>query len=471
MKKNTKHTLKWVFAFAVAIVLFLLWFVPFAKWLIVDHTLALYKETAECFAEDDAQSQQFKGTVTDTLFYPSTTVKGKTDTVLHRQSVLLSQQEPASGARPRREDVGVFGDAAGLFNAFFSFLAFLGVIITMYLQSRKDSQEKQNGARVLFEQEFFAMVGMLENIVAHLKFTDNKPVEDKKIINDIVKNLYGGSSAADNDDDEKPEPIVVEGREVFRYIYTDRENYNLLQYVTKEKDLRQSAVAQEMCFDGTLDHYFRYLYRILKHIDESELLGRLDDPDKEREYYAHLLRAQLSNYELKMLFYNGLLAENPGTIKVLIEKYAMFNNLRAWELGKYQKDYYQAILDDCLYEDPEGYDEETTYSVKAFWDEGKRLKFKKDAEKERKKENNLIIKVKGWLKRDKKEKDVAKTEPLKPVEPVDPAKETTAPEKPKKKESANSGVKNDKSAKKNEKKKDKTNNLKEKRRGRGKKKR
>ena len=169
MKKATRHTLKWAFASVTVIVLFVLWFVPFAKWLFVDHTLSLYKETEEYFAAGDKPSQQYQGTITDTLFYPSATVKGKKDTVLHRQSVLLAQKEPETDARPRREEVGVFGDSAGLFNAFFSFLAFLGVIITLYLQSRKDSQEKQNGARVLFEQEFFAMVGMLENIVSHLR--------------------------------------------------------------------------------------------------------------------------------------------------------------------------------------------------------------------------------------------------------------------------------------------------------------
>ena len=133
-----------------------------------------------------------------------------------------------------------------------------------------------------------------------------------------------------------------------------------------------------MCFDGTLDHYFRYLYRILKHINESDLLNRLDNPKKEREYYAHVLRAQLSNYELLMLFYNGLIGENPETIKKLIEKYAMFNNLRAWELGTHQSGYYQAIMDAEILEDPENYNSQTTYGVTAFWDEKKLRELKKD---------------------------------------------------------------------------------------------
>lgn len=380
MKQNTKHSLKWLTALIIVGILFVFGFIPFAKWLFVEQTLALYEESASKFSVDDDAIPSYHGAITDTLFRASDIKKGKTDTIVHRQSIQLVQDETPASEKPKREDVGVFGDSAGLLNAFFSFLAFMAVVVTMYLQSRRDGQDKQNGARVLFEQEFFAMVGMLENIVAHLKFTDNKPVEDTKMINDIVSHYYQGMGIGlgkRDEEDKLPDPVVVEGREVFRYIYSDRENYNLLQYVSKEKDLRQSAMAQEMCFDGTLDHYFRYLYRILKHIDESKLLDKLDNPKKEREYYAHLLRAQLSNYELKMLFYNGLLGENPNTIKILIERYAMFNNLRAWELGKFQKEYYQAIMDEEIYEDPEGFDPQTTYSVTAFWDDRKLREFKK----------------------------------------------------------------------------------------------
>ena len=381
MKQSTKHTLKWTVALIAVVLLFFYGFVPFAKWMFVEHTLAVYEESASKFSVVDDATPSYRGAITDTLFRASDEKIGKMDTIVHRQNIQLVQDEAPSSDKPRREDVGVFGDSAGLLNAFFSFLAFMAVVVTMFLQSRRDGQDKQNGARVLFEQEFFAMVGMLENIVAHLKFTDNKSVEDTKMINDIVSHYYQGMGIGlgkrNDEEDNLPVPVVVEGREVFKYIYSDRENYNLLQYVSKEKDLRQSAMAQEMCFDGTLDHYFRYLYRILKHIDESKLLDRLDDPKKEREYYAHLLRAQLSNYELKMLFYNGLLGENPKTIKILIERYAMFNNLRAWELGKFQKEYYQAILDEEIYEDPEGFDPETTYSVTAFWDEKKLRDFKK----------------------------------------------------------------------------------------------
>ena len=419
MKRQTRHTLGWSAGIIAAAVLLFFSFVPIAKWLIVGNTLALYEETADRYSTDGEQAPAFQGTITDTLFRPSAVKKGQVDTIIHRQRIQLAQEETKSDHKPKREDVGTFGDGGGLVNAFFSFLAFLAVVITMYMQSRKDSQDKQNGARMQFEQEFFAMVEMLENIVSHLRFTDYKPVEDAKLINDIVSQFYKNTGTEDDDEEELPKPVVVEGRDVFKYIYVDRENYNLIKYVESQKDLRMTTEAQEMCFDGTLDHYFRYFYRILKHIDESKLLDQLDDPDKERTYYAHLLRAQLSNYELKMLFYNGLLGENPQTIKKLIERYAMFNNLRAWELGKYQKAYYQAILDEEIIEDPDDFDAETTYSVTAFWDEKKLKEFRKRATQDENRKRDVCQWVKKcWPKKGAAihERDVANEAEMPAVE-------------------------------------------------------
>ena len=74
-----------------------------------------------------------------------------------------------------------------------------------------------------------------------------------------------------------------------------------------------------MCFD----HYFRFLYRILKFIQTSPLVTSFEE-----EYeYTCMLRAMLSRYELVWLYYNGL-TYGKDKLKPLIERYAMLNNLR-----------------------------------------------------------------------------------------------------------------------------------------------
>lgn len=387
--KNLWRNVKLPLLIVTGLAAFLYFLVPIAKWLIVDRTIAVYQEVSDQYSADDDIPPVYEGEIIDTIIEPSVKTKGAVDTTLHKQAIRITPQNRPADGKPKHEDIGVFGDSAGLLNAIFSFLAFVAVLVTIYLQSRKDSHDRRNGARMQFEQEFFAMVGMLEDIVSHLRFTDQENVELMTLIDGVAADMFkeygnGGTDNLNSGVDNTYQPMAVEGRDVFRYMYKGRDNYSLVTYLNGENQNSSysSDEAQRMCFDGTLDHYFRYLYRILKHIDESELLSALDDPETEREKYAHLLRAQLSNYELLMWFYNGLLGEHPKTVKPLIEKYAMFNNLRAWELGKKDSGYYQSILDGEVYEDPEGFNPNTTYSVMAFWSRKKLVEFKKNTDGE-----------------------------------------------------------------------------------------
>lgn len=411
MKKGLTHIwryIKWPLLTSIGCLLFYILFVPFAEWLFVDKTLEVYNATAEKFSSDEERSISYQGAITDTIVRPSVSKKGKIDTLVHRQTISLDTQSCPSDKRTKIEDFGAFSDGAGLLNAFFSFLAFVAVLLTIYLQSKKDEHDKLNGARVQFEQEFFAMVGMLENIVSHLRFTEHNDDHSTYVDEKKIEQAYNGSGLSNNNENNphsNTKPTVVEGREVFKYIYKDRKDKNLYSFVNVMADLRLSSDAQDMCFDGTLDHYFRYLYRILKHIDESELLNRLDNPHREREYYAHVLRAQLSNYELLMLFYNGLLGDHINTIKKLIERYAMFNNLRSWELGAYQREYYQRIQNEELYEDPTNYEPYSHYSVTAFWDEKKLEEIKKTKTKSEKKRVINWIRTKLKVCKPVKEKE------------------------------------------------------------------
>lgn len=440
---------KWPVIVAVIVWLFVEWFVPFAKWLFVDKTMEVYSEVEDKYSSDGEPSVTYQGFIIDTIIQQSNTKKGKVDTMVHRQSIVMEpHHDNKTDGKPKIGDVGTFGDGAGMLNAFFSFLAFVAVLVTIYLQSRKDDNDKRNGARVQFEQEFFAMVGMLEDIVSHLRFTDTEIGKTAAIPDEVAKNYGYQSDVNGTTSTNTNQQTVIEGRDVFRYIYEGRGDLSLLSYVNKEDGSYQSEEAQNMCFDGTLDHYFRYLYRILKHIDESELLKMLDKPDVERVKYAHLLRAQLSNYELLMWFYNGLLGENTGTIKKLIECYAMFNNLRAWKLGKHQCEYYQEILEEELFEDPEGYDEKTKYSVRAFWDEKKLKELRKRAKQKKRtssEDSGFFSWVKNAVTKKQKDSDIApqQTPSISTIEPVDggvgkqkdpkPKKDANA-EKPKTKE-------------------------------------
>ncbi len=70
-----------------------------------------------------------------------------------------------------------------------------------------------------------------------------------------------------------------------------------------------------------LSHYFRNLYHVIKFIDKS----KESLPDK--DFYTHLVRAQLSTHEHLLLFYNASSRYGSEKFKPLVEKYALLENM------------------------------------------------------------------------------------------------------------------------------------------------
>ena len=228
---------------------------------------------------------------------------------------------------------GTFGDQFGAVNALFSGLAFAGLIYTIILQRRDlalqrqdlalqrkeleltrgelknqtEQQEEQNKILRIqrFENTFFQMLTQFQEIVNGLTFTyvQGNAIQEKQgreIFYDIFENA--------------PHYISIETNEAAKYRYYG------MRRLLKEKGLNGYVKSETpMCFD----HYFRFLYRILKFIQTSPLVTSFEE-----EYeYTCMLRAMLSRYELVWLYYNGL-TYGKDKLKPLIERYAMLNNLR-----------------------------------------------------------------------------------------------------------------------------------------------
>lgn len=69
-----------------------------------------------------------------------------------------------------------------------------------------------------------------------------------------------------------------------------------------------------------LGHYFRNLYHIIRFVERSSLRRN------SKTEYVKMLRAQLSNYELLLLAYNGM-HEYGSNFHTLLEKYELLKNL------------------------------------------------------------------------------------------------------------------------------------------------
>lgn len=233
-------------------------------------------------------------------------------------------------------DRGTFGDMFGAVNALFSGLAFAGLIVTLLYQkeelklqrdelketrqelaNQRREFEEQNKTlkRQRFENTFFNMLSLQQEIVANLSFEyyvnpnicpPNIPIEQ----------FYA-----------KCPKGMLHGREVFEGMYKRAIiDYNGKRYADGVYNILKHfgyLVYTNISTTTRFDHCFRHLYRIYKYVDTSDLIT-----DDERYNYACIIRSQLSDYELVMLFYNCLTANGRAKFKPLIEKYAIFNNLR-----------------------------------------------------------------------------------------------------------------------------------------------
>lgn len=280
--------------------------------------------------------------------------------------------------------LGTFGDSAGFMNAFFSLLAFSAVVFTFLYQYYKDGKTDRHTHRSQFENVFFNMTSTFEEIVSHLEYIDGEEQDNLYTSdgnngegqydvngNPIITTPFGGTPSSTPSRNKK-------GREIFRYLYcvklftpeTGNTASGIQELIELNPDMPLSEI-KDYVFDGTLDHYFRYAYRILKYIDSSKLIN-----DAEKMEYASVFRAQLSCYELLILFINGIDMDN-NKFKNLIERYCLFNNLRAEMLPDTANFYglYGPKIDSENGREREGYAEnaEHEYAIGAFCKPAERI--------------------------------------------------------------------------------------------------
>lgn len=266
------------------------------------------------------------------------------------------------------QNMGTFGDSAGLMNACFSLLAFAAVVVTFVIQNRKDNKNEQLARKSQFENVFFNMTSTFEEIVSHLVY---------KVQERSVEATPLQSSLYQSNESEVAVPIPkkekeLHGREIFRYLYlykpvTD-DNGQIIQGLKRLVELSPGISMEdirEFFFDGTLDHYFRYAYRIIKYVKTSKLID-----DDEREGYASIFRAQLSCFELLILFFNCLEMDE-NKFKHLIEDYHLFHNIRKDYLPEVEPytTFYIDKINSANGKERDGFDEEAEkkeYRISAF---------------------------------------------------------------------------------------------------------
>lgn len=218
---------------------------------------------------------------------------------------------------------GTFGDMFGAINSLFSGLAFAGVIFAIFLQRKelelqrkevvqtrkelrgqKEAQEKQN-----FDNTFFQLVRFQNEIVNSINLTKKGMQTPFPNLNLPTEELFG--------------------RDCFEYLYEiySKQYFRLFEATNDEhrEKIHKSYEQFFKKYQSDLGHYFRNLYNIFRIIDSSSY--NLD----QKKFYSSIIRGQISNYELLLLFYDGLWASGYNFIQYIV-RYELFDNMPMYRL-------------------------------------------------------------------------------------------------------------------------------------------
>lgn len=223
---------------------------------------------------------------------------------------------------------GQFGDLFGSINALFSGLAFAGMIITLHQQHEDLNYQRKSIEQTNEEMKRQTEEFDMQNQTLKRQQFDNTFFELLRMLQTITNNLALDFEFYD-EQSRKMVKMSCSGKKVFHELFIFRKhkilipNYDCLESLEieiQEKDLNTVFGRYDLAF---LYHYFLFVYRILKFVDQSKLLTSYND----KYNYIIYLKSTLSNYETIVLCYYGLTETGSIKFKPLAERYALFKNL------------------------------------------------------------------------------------------------------------------------------------------------
>lgn len=220
---------------------------------------------------------------------------------------------------------GIFGDMFGAVNALFSGLAFVGFLYTILLQRADLKLQKHEHDLSRAEMAAQREQLVLQNETLRQQSFENTFFQLLRLQNDIVNaiDLMQTETGA----------VTVKGRDCFRVFYASfctrwREQRPEDAGQTTLDRIRRTYLNFSADIEAEAGHYFLTLYNILKYVDSSDVA--------QKKRYTNLVRAQLSSFEVALLFYACLSERGAAKFKPLIERYAMLKMLPRQELLELQ---------------------------------------------------------------------------------------------------------------------------------------
>ncbi len=219
---------------------------------------------------------------------------------------------------------GTVASSWSLAGLFFIYVAFLG-----QKQQLINQQIEMQYSQAEIKATRFELAGQKEQLVEQ-----NKTFRMQRFENTFFSLLANHSTIVNDIDIRRQDPttlkfsITAQGKDCFMTFYNDL--YGGCRILAKQNSINQNELSISLTLQSyaamfklnqaDLGHYFRNLYHILKFIfEEPELTNK--------KRYSNLLRAQLSSFELILLFYNCLSYNGIEKFKPYIEHFDFLKNL------------------------------------------------------------------------------------------------------------------------------------------------
>lgn len=209
------------------------------------------------------------------------------------------------------DNPGTFGDTFGAVNALFSGCAFAGLIITILLQKQDNDETKKQFKIQLFENSFFHLINLYNEVVDSLNYT----VQNERIDSISTK----------------------KGKDVFVTLY-GQFKHNLDNIIKRqiENEIKAKMIRQEINnffknYEGIISHYYNNIVTIVSHIATKKI--------DNKHFYFHIFFTQLTAYEITLLCYFYLSDWNPAFVKDIQD-----NNLTHYLKGDDVTSEYQKLV-------------------------------------------------------------------------------------------------------------------------------
>jgi len=206
------------------------------------------------------------------------------------------------------KELGTWGDfSGGLLNPILTFITFLAVLLTIWLQRQELSltrDEMVRSANALERQDETLKRQSFENTFFEMLRLHNSIIDSIDLVN-------------------RENGQITKGRDAFNVFYTRltkiyRSNFDKAKGKYTKREVAELAYFIFWKDARTeLGHYFRFLFNFFRFIEQSNIAD---------SFYVKLLRSQLSDQELLVLFYNNI-SEAGVPFQHFANIYELFDNL------------------------------------------------------------------------------------------------------------------------------------------------